>query len=855
MFYNYKNFGVFLNGQQLLAIDAQISETASINETAVGADVISVNEYAPAAPVEGLLRFSYYLTGRDTLKAYIEQDNRAITGNFGGIYFSSGYLVSYGINGEANKPVIVDAQIKFFEPLKGTFAAPSEPTSFNEASILNFSDVTITNPSFSEETISNITNFTYNFELEANPVYYAATGLGQKIEPAYISFGERRISSTITSDSLITNLPASGVTAGVTINFKHPSQPSLDESVMISGKIFQKNINAGLNDAVSSTYSIVQHYSLQPQITSFSPSSGGPNTIVTILGENLDKVTRVLLGRYLCGFTIINSRTINVVVPNVVFTGFFTLITPYGNVSTATTFASTNVVVSINQIVKKPLKAFGRPEIESTPTIIVTGENFYDITNVTFADGSATGVSATKFEVVSPNILTAVMPSGIRNGMMKIISSGAQSTGQIYLSFPPVLNIIYPNSGISGQQINVSGKNLYSATGFYFYRYTDSGATRITGYTINSDSSVTLTLPSGNMNGVIRAIGSGNTTGDTPMFFRPSIAITGINPASGKVGDMVLITGYGFEKTHFNLSGENKVKVKFSDYDMYFDWINFTTLSGTVPTGNMGNPVKVYRASGFDGFYDSNIYFSGRNAPSVSSTWPTWGYSGKYMYMDVRGDYFYSTNRLIFSGELSSNNTTQFELSSSQFQIDNSNQKITTFGFYLAPIPTGRYTLFVRNPFGSGRITGAINVLPVINYANVFGIAYQSSVLNDDYENYGAQKAVDGLTGDMSLTGKSISITQTQVNPYWEVDFQGEVEITRMKVYNRLDSGKERFTGLLFSILDRNRNVKWSSGNNSTTAQDTQFHFGIPNITGKFFRVEHSGNYNGDLALGEVQVF
>lgn len=347
MFYSYKDFVVNLNQKEILCNSCEISQSAQVDVTAKEIDATNFNSFVAKGPMQGSLRLSYYVTGRDDLKSYIEADT-SITGNFGGLYFASGYLNQYSINCLPNNPVLAQVDLKFFESLKGQFVPPAYPTPL-DVPVLNFSDVTIdTLSSYSMEPITNITSLSYTFAKDINATYLDDNRLDSNA--AYrISFGERKIVGQLVTDSLLPNLPPTGLNAGVSINFNAPSNPSLVESLTISGRITQKTISVSAGDILKNSISISQIPDRRPNLSSFFPSQGNVGDPLTIFGENLDLVQKVTVGGVISPFTILDPGTIATSVPidGALFSPL-SITSIFGTVNSSqnfNTFVSTVVVV------------------------------------------------------------------------------------------------------------------------------------------------------------------------------------------------------------------------------------------------------------------------------------------------------------------------------------------------------------------------------------------------------------------------------------------------------------------------------------------------------------------------------
>ena len=135
--------------------------------------------------------------------------------------------------------------------------------------------------------------------------------------------------------------------------------------------------------------------------------------------------------------------------------------------------------------------------------------------------------------------------------------------------------------------------------------------------------------------------------------------------------------------------------------------------------------------------------------------------------------------------------------------------------------------------------------------------ASQSSTFTADYP---ASRAVDGNT-DGNYLSKSINHTNSEVNPWWQVDLGSATTINSITLWNRTDCCSNRLTNFFVFVANYDMtgkgfgdlvvdNTVWrySLG---TTAPTT---LNIPvNTTGRYVRVQLAGTNN--LHLAEVQVF
>ena len=97
------------------------------------------------------------------------------------------------------------------------------------------------------------------------------------------------------------------------------------------------------------------------------------------------------------------------------------------------------------------------------------------------------------------------------------------------------------------------------------------------------------------------------------------------------------------------------------------------------------------------------------------------------------------------------------------------------------------------------------------------GVAKQSST----YMGAAAARAIDGKT-DGEYDKGSVAHTESQDNPWWEVDLKEARALERIVVWNRAEVG-ERLKGFRVVALDAQRNVVWDKSANDAPAKDVTF--------------------------------
>ncbi|WP_239691459.1 IPT/TIG domain-containing protein [Hymenobacter lapidarius] len=109
-------------------------------------------------------------------------------------------------------------------------------------------------------------------------------------------------------------------------------------------RISSTNTVAGFNPRISIDDISITNFTapvLVPTITSFTPSTGGPGTAVTITGTNFTGATAVKIGSFaVTNFTVVSATSITLVVPAGTgsVSGLLTVTTPGGTATSAATF-------------------------------------------------------------------------------------------------------------------------------------------------------------------------------------------------------------------------------------------------------------------------------------------------------------------------------------------------------------------------------------------------------------------------------------------------------------------------------------------------------------------------------------
>jgi uncharacterized repeat protein (TIGR03803 family) len=136
----------------------------------------------------------------------------------------------------------------------------------------------------------------------------------------------------------------------------------------------------------------------------------------------------------------------------------------------------------------------------------ILGRGFTGTTAVSFNGTPAT------FTAQSDTYLTATVPAGATTGFVSVTTPGGTlASNKIFHVTPQVLSFS-PTSGPVGTNVVVTGESLTGATGVAF------GGVKTTSITVNSDTQITVNVPTGAKTGVIAVQTPGGSAQSTATF-------------------------------------------------------------------------------------------------------------------------------------------------------------------------------------------------------------------------------------------------------------------------------------------------------------------------------------------------
>ncbi|MDP9330330.1 MAG: hypothetical protein M3P11_06825 [Actinomycetota bacterium] len=150
----------------------------------------------------------------------------------------------------------------------------------------------------------------------------------------------------------------------------------------------------------------------------------------------------------------------------------------------------------------------------------------------------------------------------------------------------PTISGFSPGSGPVGTSVTITGSNLTGASAMNFFNNVSAS------FTVDSDTQITATVPSGATTGPISVTTLGGTATSSTNFTVSASAptISGISPSFGPEGTSVTITGS-------NLTGASAVSFS-NNVSAPFTVDSDTQISTTVPTGAATGPISVTAPGG-----------------------------------------------------------------------------------------------------------------------------------------------------------------------------------------------------------------------------------------------------------------
>ncbi|MBC7882256.1 MAG: IPT/TIG domain-containing protein [Anaerolineae bacterium] len=395
--------------------------------------------------------------------------------------------------------------------------------------------------------------------------------------PQIVSFSPT--SGPVGTSVTITGANFNGATSvtfnGTTSSFVVDNTAQIRATVPSGATSGQITVTTPTGSATSTdTYTVTAAGS--PTISSFSPLSGPVGTPVVITGSNFTSASAVNFNGTTAAFTVNSSTQITATVPSGATTGTISVTTSGGTATSAINFTVTSSTPTIT--------SFSPTSGPIGTQVLISGNNFTGATAVKF-----NGTNAPAFTVNSDIQISVTVPSGATTGKISIDTPTGTATSQtdftVSATGAPIITSFSPQSGSPASTVTLTGSNF---TGTTLVQFNGVSA----GFTVNSATQITTTVPNGSTTGLI-SVTNASGTGTSPGSFvvtNPTPGVTSFTPTSGPTGTLVTITGSNFT---------NATDVLFNGASATsYSVVNITQITATVPTTATTGPIGVVNANG-----------------------------------------------------------------------------------------------------------------------------------------------------------------------------------------------------------------------------------------------------------------
>ncbi|WP_266203574.1 IPT/TIG domain-containing protein [Pontibacter kalidii] len=262
--------------------------------------------------------------------------------------------------------------------------------------------------------------------------------------------------------------------------------------------------------------------SQQPEFESFSPAEGVPGTQVTITGKHLNETSAVFFGTVPVPVENIavnpEGTVLTTAVPTGASSNFIRVVTPYGEVISATKFVVPDPVFAAD--VQFSPSAAGAGE-----TITLYGQYFTGVNEVLFNGAAAAPAT---IEVKSDTEIEVVVPKGATTGSITATSPAGSGVSKDFTVYGP--QIIAQAEGETNAGLEFSpteGPALTTEVTIYGKYFTAVNevlfnGVKATSFAVSNDSVITATVPLGAGTGLITVKSPAGEAVSTTVFNVPA---------------------------------------------------------------------------------------------------------------------------------------------------------------------------------------------------------------------------------------------------------------------------------------------------------------------------------------------
>jgi hypothetical protein len=322
--------------------------------------------------------------------------------------------------------------------------------------------------------------------------------------------------------------------------------------------------------------SVSTGFTVDPKITSFSPTSAPDGATVTLTGSGFGLVgdTRVVqVGSVTAtNVTWVSTNSLKFVVPD----GAPVQDKVHVRVNGGDTAGSAN-----NLSVTATLASFtpGGAVDGSSQQVVISGAGFSNVTDVKF-----NGASVAHFTVNNPSQITTQVPNGATDGPVTVVrSSGGNLVSGTSFKIVSVTNVS-PTSARAGATLTITGTNLDGTTSVDFTGH--SGVTPASA----SATQVTVVVPGDAATGVV-TLNTGFGSVDTESVTILPPAISSISVSSQTPYSVLFVFGAGF-------SDVTEVDIGATQITSGISVDSLTQLEVAIPGGTATGTVQVIAGTG-----------------------------------------------------------------------------------------------------------------------------------------------------------------------------------------------------------------------------------------------------------------
>lgn len=266
---------------------------------------------------------------------------------------------------------------------------------------------------------------------------------------------------------------------------------------------------------------------LEPQITSFNPTTGATTSVVTVQGLNFGNVTALRVGGVPVQTFTINSPTQISIIVSTGATGFITATNLAGTGQSLVPF--TFVVPPSGMMLSSTQAGVGQ-------TITISGNNLASAQSV-FVGGLPA-----MFTVTMSGQLLVIVPPGAQSGVVTVQTLGGSANSPLLAIIPsPSISSVSPATVAGGGTITITGANLTNVTSVTI------GGVPVTSFMVISSTQIVAVVSANAVSAPVQVMSAGGiafSTTSIVVALPPTIgSVSNLSPTAGT---QIFISGSGF---------------------------------------------------------------------------------------------------------------------------------------------------------------------------------------------------------------------------------------------------------------------------------------------------------------------